>query len=148
MNTVNNLDLRKNEFMILKVLLVFVLILFVFPTIDAEKPISGVPAQVTGLSATAISTSRIDLSWTTPDDGGSVITGYKIEQKNGPWSTIVANTGNTAITYSVTGLNADTTYQYRISAINAIGIGPASMKLQTLQAYSFQFLVDHTTELL
>ena len=108
-------------------LLVLIPILFLLPiTADAKKPVNGVPDQVTGLSATAVSTSQINLSWTTPSDGGSAITGYKIEQKDGPWSTIVANTGDTLTTYSVIGLNADTTYQYRVSAINAIGTGAAS----------------------
>ncbi|MCV0392560.1 MAG: fibronectin type III domain-containing protein [Nitrosopumilus sp.] len=87
---------------------------------------STIPAQVTGLSAVAVSPSQINLSWTAPNDGGSAITGYKIEQKDGPWSTIVANTGDATTVYSVTGLNADTTYQYRVSAINAIGTGSPS----------------------
>ncbi|MCS4558968.1 fibronectin type III domain-containing protein, partial [Shewanella sp. C32] len=39
-----------------------------------------VPDQVTGLTATAVA-SQIDLSWTAPGDGGSAITGYKIERQ-------------------------------------------------------------------
>src|SRR3989449_5443990 len=36
------------------------------------------PSPPTGLTATAVSSSQINLSWTAPNNGGSPITGYKI----------------------------------------------------------------------
>src|SRR5439155_1339480 len=78
------------------------------------------PSPPTGLAATAPSSSQIDLTWTAPtDNGGSAITGYKIERStNGgtTWSALVANTGSTATTYSDTGLTRATAYTYRVSA--------------------------------
>ena len=89
-----------------------------------------VPGAPTGLGATANGTTRIDLSWTAPaDNGGRVITGYKIEWSaagSAPWTVLIATTDSTATTYSHTGLAAGTTRHYRVSAINAIGTGAAS----------------------
>ncbi|MDE2589042.1 MAG: fibronectin type III domain-containing protein, partial [Patescibacteria group bacterium] len=55
------------------------------------------PQPPTGLAATAMSSSQINLSWTAPsNNGGSAVTGYMIERSaNGgtSWSTISSNTG-------------------------------------------------------
>src|SRR5579872_4215163 len=96
----------------------------------ATTPASVAPQPPTGLTATAVSSSQINLSWTAPsNNGGSAITGYKIERSNDTgttWSTIAANTANTSTTYSDTGLTASTTYMYRVSAINSVGTSPPS----------------------
>src|SRR3989475_4484326 len=87
------------------------------------------PQSPTGLAAVAVSPSQINLSWTAAYDGGSAITGYKIERSadNGAtWSTIVSNTASTSTTYSDTGLLPSTTYTYRVSAINSVGTSSPS----------------------
>ena len=94
------------------------------PTADITAP--GAPR---GLNATAVGNTRINLSWNAPDsDGGSPITGYKIEvSSNGnSWTTRVANTGSANRTYSHTGLSTGDTRHYRVSAINSSGTGPTS----------------------
>ena len=84
----------------------------------------------TGLTATAVGRDRIDLSWTAPtDDGGSAITGYRIESSadgSTGWADLVADTGPTDTTYSHTGLMPNTTRYYRVSAINGEGTSEPS----------------------
>jgi len=92
-------------------------------------PAQVLPSAPTSLNATATSISTIDLEWNEPADGGSPITGYKIEQESpigGGFITIVADTGTTATMFEDTGLESAIQYNYKVSAINAIGTGPAS----------------------
>ncbi|TLX69493.1 MAG: fibronectin type III domain-containing protein, partial [Thaumarchaeota archaeon] len=88
------------------------------------------PSPPTGLIATAVSSSQINLSWNAPtNNGGSPITGYMIERSTDggtTWSTIVPNTGTTGTTYSDIGLSPSTAYTYRVSAINSAGTSQPS----------------------
>ena len=90
---------------------------------------ASVPNSPTSLTATADGQTEIDLSWTAPsDDGGSAITGYRIDvsEDGSNWSDLNADTGSTDTSYSHTGLDAGSTRHYRVSAINSAGTGPAS----------------------
>jgi hypothetical protein len=98
-----------------------------------------IPDEPTGLTAATVSASEIDLSWVAPvDDGGTAITGYKIEREspvgNG-FSVLVPNTGVNSTTYSDTGLSASTQYNYRVSAVNTIGLGNSSDEAHATTAY-------------
>ena len=89
-----------------------------------------VPSKPTGLTATAVGSSRIDLAWTAPaDNGGRAISGYRIEVSpdgSTDWSDVEASTGNAATTYSHRDLVPDTPHHYRVSAINEIGTSDLS----------------------
>ncbi|MDP9221023.1 MAG: DUF4082 domain-containing protein, partial [Actinomycetota bacterium] len=80
------------------------------------------PGTPTGLTASTVSTSRIDLSWTATPDA----TGYRLERSldgSTAWSQIAQQ----AVTsYSDTGLAPGTTYYYRVVATNAGGDSPPS----------------------
>ena len=92
-------------------------------------PTATAPGAPTGLAATADGQTNVDLSWTAPsDDGGADITGYRIEVSTdgSNWSDLVADTNTTDTSYSHTGLTAESTRHYRVSAINSAGTGPAS----------------------
>ena len=99
-------------------------------TVTRAGTTATVPGAPTSLTATASGTTTINLSWTAPaSDGGSAITGYKIEVSSdggSSWTDREANTGTTTTTYSHTGLDPGTTRHYRVSAINANGTGTAS----------------------
>ncbi len=69
------------------------------------------PSTPSGLSATAVSSSQIDLSWTASTDNVSV-GGYVIRRN----LAIIATT--TSITFSNTGLAASTAYSYTVQAFD------------------------------
>ncbi len=87
-------------------------------TVNASGPTP--PAAPSSLSATAVSTSQINLSWA--DNSGDE-DGFKIERKtgaNGTYAEIIS-LGSNATSYSNTGLAAGTNYVYRVLAFNAGG---------------------------
>jgi beta-glucanase (GH16 family)/uncharacterized protein YccT (UPF0319 family) len=80
------------------------------------------PTTPTNFSASAVSSSEIDLSWTAstgPSCGGSVT--YNVT-RNG---TQIA-TGQSATTLKDTGLSASTTYNYTVVAVNSAGSSAAA----------------------
>ncbi|MEX1072384.1 MAG: fibronectin type III domain-containing protein [Chloroflexota bacterium] len=84
------------------------------------------PGAPTLDTATAVSPTEVDLSWTAPaDDGGSPITGYRIYRDGSAIDTIGNATFYTDATAS-TGI----TYAYSVAAINAVGPGPLSNAIQ------------------
>ena len=90
------------------------------PTLTPTSPSSSVPADPSNLSALAVSSSQINLSWT---DNSSNESGFRIERgfdMNGPFGEI-AVTGGNVVTYSNGGLQLGTKYVYRVRAFNAFG---------------------------
>jgi hypothetical protein len=81
------------------------------------------PSVPVNLAAT-VAGSSIALSWSAPlSDGGSAITDYVIEYQlttGGTWSVFSDGT-STNTTTLVTGLSDNTSYDFRVSAINIIG---------------------------
>ena len=89
-----------------------------------------VPDAPFSLTARAVGTSRIDLSWSAPrNTGGAPILGYRIEawsNERRTWNTIRPNTKSKSPTFFDLNLEPATTRRYRVSAINRAGTGPAS----------------------
>ncbi len=94
----------------------------------ASAPVSvtvnAVPSAPINLTATAASTSQINLAWSA---GSANHAGLKIERSlNGSTFTQIATVGASEISYSNTGLNAGTSYSYRLVATNAIVVALAT----------------------
>ena len=87
------------------------------------------PDKPTGLSATA-SHDQVVLTWDDPGDAS--ITGYvilrrvRVNNTGGEFSELVADTGTAATTYTDATVKANTTYTYRIKAINEHGVSERS----------------------
>ena len=96
---------------------------------DMNTPVGGTPpppdttppTTPSGLTATASSSSRIDLAWTASTDNVGV-TGYQIERCAGTTCTSFTQVATaTTTTYSDTGLAASSPYRYRVRATDAAG---------------------------
>ena len=88
--------------------------------IESEGSGGGLPPSApSGLTATAVSQSRIDLNWT---DGSSNEDTFELERSpdGSSWSSL-ASVGANVTSYSDTGLSASTTYWYRARAVNTAG---------------------------
>jgi hypothetical protein len=81
-----------------------------------------VPAAPTGLNATAVSSSQINLTWT---DNASNETGYVVERCEGAGCSTfasIATLGANATSYNNnSGLSPSTSYSYRVAATNGAG---------------------------
>jgi hypothetical protein len=98
------------------------------------------PNEPEDLEATAASSSEIDLSWSDNSDNED---GFKIERKTagGTYSQI-ATVGTGVTTYSDTGLNAGTTYYYRVRAFNGQGMSVYSNEAHaTTQSNAVQQII-------
>ena len=78
-----------------------------------------IPSAATNLSATAASSSSIDLAWT---DNASDENGFNVERStDGTNFNLIGSLGADVSSYSDNGLNASTLYYYRVIAFNGAG---------------------------
>lgn len=85
------------------------------------------PTAIADLTAN-IGDTLVDLSWSAPNDGGSAITGYVVEYKLTSEPTTWTDAGHTGTgtTLQITGLTNDSSYDFRVYAVNAIGTSTVS----------------------
>ena len=100
---------------------------------DTPDPEAQVPGAPQNLRATTGNSGELTVSWDAPtSDGGSEITGYKVQWKasSGSWDAPadVSETTVTATTHTITGLTDGTGYDVQVRAVNAEGMGEASSR--------------------
>ncbi len=96
---------------------------------SAGDAFAAVPDKIVDLTSTVMSETQVDLAWSTPGDGGSPITGYRIQTKvnGGLITTLETSYGDaTSVWYNDMSLLCDFSVQYRMAAINVEGQGPYS----------------------
>ena len=99
----------------------------VFSPVQAQE--GSAPDNPRGLDATATH-DQVVLTW--DDPGDDTTTGYVILRRipgvdpEGQFSELVSNTGTDATTYTDDTVSAETTYTYRIKAINEHGVSERS----------------------
>ncbi|MBU0622160.1 MAG: fibronectin type III domain-containing protein [Gammaproteobacteria bacterium] len=98
---------------------------------SGTTPVATVPDAPTGVTATAASTSQVDLGWSAV----SGATGYRIYRSTtsgqavGSMTDVLGGSTQAGTTYSNTGLTASTAYYYKIVAVNATGDSAASTEV-------------------
>ena len=95
---------------------------FSFPA--SATTLTGVPAAP-GLTVRANGATEIKLTWTKPDDRGSDIQRYEIEESDdgNSWGLLSSSISAGDTEYVHTGLSGGTTKHYRIRAVNGNGDG-------------------------
>ncbi|ESO04851.1 hypothetical protein HELRODRAFT_143639, partial [Helobdella robusta] len=82
------------------------------------------PGPIKNLAVKSVTSNTVTLTWGEPDtDGGSDITGYNVEKKEGQrkmWQS-VTNTPN--LEALATGLFEGNKYNFRVAAENSVGVG-------------------------
>ena len=114
-----------------KVIIVFVFHTFLYITVIFVTAVPGAPDKPTVSSVTR---NSMTVNWEEPEyDGGSPVTGYWLEMKDTTskrWKRVNRDpikAMTLGVSYKVTGLIEGSDYQFRVYAINAAGVGPASL---------------------
>lgn len=89
------------------------------------------PEQITSMSVVEATNESIRVGWPYPDDNGFAITDYIIQYRvNGDTTWITINDGvSTSRRYTLTGLDAEEEYDFRVRAFNGTNFGAWSPTL-------------------
>jgi YD repeat-containing protein len=94
---------------------------------NVTTPDTIAPSVPSGLAATAVSSTRINLAWTaSTDTGGSGLAGYRIYRNGSQINTSATNS------YADTTLSPSTLYTYKVAAYD--NAAPANVSAQSAQA--------------
>ena len=104
------------------------------PSNEDSATTQGVPTEApSGLTATVYSANEIRLAWT---DNSSNETGFLVEYLSGSWLE-ATTTAAGATSYNHQGLDTDSAYTYRVTAVNTYGqAGPSNTDSDTTYNWS------------
>ena len=97
------------------------------------------PSQPKELSALKITETTITLSWEEPSPSDVPIVSYEVQYRKGgeEFKKVEKSLTHEDLTCEVTGLVANTEYQFRVAAINTAGRGPFTYGFTQLTSESF-----------
>ncbi len=108
-----------------------------FRALDGTTPLVMAPAQVADLRAESLAAGTVRLTWTPPSPssyGGDAPTAYRVYVSEDGYGfdggTLVA--GGATATTTLTGLEADRAYYFKVVALNAGGESPGSAVVAAL----------------
>ena len=111
-------------------------------------PQTDLPSQVTGLTASPTSSSAVQLSWSA-QTGSAAATSftvqYRVTASSGWTSSVTASSGSGT---SITGLQAATSYDFEVIAVDAAGVGPTSSPISAVTLAASQSVTSMTWNLL
>ena len=96
---------------------------------------AAAPGSPGGLAVSVNDSGKLDLSWNAPSsDGGSAITGYKVQWKDSSvsWDTSadVSETTVSGTGHTVSGLTDGVEYAFRVIAVNPVGDSAPSAEMK------------------
>ena len=102
-------------------------------TVAVAATVPSAPQSMTLTSGSQ--TQELDVSWQAPSsNGGSAVTGYKVQWKESTdsWDTAddVSEATETGTTHTISGLTGGVEYAVRVMASNDVGDGPASTEVK------------------
>jgi len=102
------------------------------------------PTEPTSLTASGGS-GQVVLNWVAPaNNGGSVVTGYRIYRGTTTNSEILLATVGNILTYTDTGLAGSTTYYYKITSLNKVGEGANSNEATATTTIAISLTFSYT----